>query len=384
MNIIDIKKDFINVMEEKHTGLLFPKNYFGCMMAVFVEQKPTTQDKIQKLTSYSKTTISQMLKLLQLNFPLILIKKPKMRKKYYSINIPTREFMITFLRMLIDVYTDKADFILPLIEEIQPHIKKHQKFQNFEEFLKNSYKYASIYISLLTETAEEFNNFIKKGKIDINDLINVDLVNSPENQKYIKSLFNFSKIPKTDLIQHMEDKKLFKIYIELKNKFYTKFRENLTSARSQTAIARTILGTELLLENRPLTQEELEHATGFQRSIISETLKSLLNMKMIQIIKKSGDRKKYYMIVQSWDARTINRLQINIGYAIEMKKKISNLIKMTQQIEIGEDKMSLLGFFQDIYHAYEQFEQYFKFLELKYLTIRLQEYLENNNSSSLA
>jgi len=379
MNIIDIKRDFIKLMEEKHTDLLFPKNYFGCMMAVFIEQKPITQDKIQNLTNYSKTTISQILKLLQLNFPLILIKKPKIRKKYYSINIPTKEFMITFLRMLIDAYTDKAEFILPLIEEIQPYTKKHRKFENFNEFLKNSYKYASLYISLLTETAEEFSNFIKTDKININDLINTDLLNSPENQKYLQSLSNFSKVSKTDSIQHIEDKQLAKIYIELKNKFYKKFRENLTSAQSQTAIARTILGTELLLENRPLTQEELEHATGFQRSIISETLKSLLNRKMIQIIKKSSDRKKYYLIVQSWDTRTINRLRINIGYAIEMKTGISELIKMTQQIRKDEDKIILVNFFQDIHHSYVQFEQYFKFLELRYLTIRLKEHLEKNN-----
>ncbi|MFX0122988.1 MAG: hypothetical protein ACFFAE_05065, partial [Candidatus Hodarchaeota archaeon] len=97
MNTIDIKREFIKFMEEKHTGLFFPKKYFGCMMAVFIEQEPITQDNIKKLTNYSKTTISQMLKLLQVNFPLIQIKKPKIRKKYYSVNISTREFMITFL-----------------------------------------------------------------------------------------------------------------------------------------------------------------------------------------------------------------------------------------------------------------------------------------------
>ncbi|MHA2224123.1 MAG: helix-turn-helix domain-containing protein [Candidatus Hodarchaeales archaeon] len=348
-------------------------------MAVFIEQEPITQDKIKKLTNYSKTTISQILKLLQVNFPLIQIKKPKIRKKYYAINITTREFMITFLRMLIEAYKDKVDFILPLIEEIKPYTKKHQKFQNFNEFLENSFKYSSLYIKLLTDSAEEFSNLVKSGKIKIDELINTDLMNSPENQTYIQSLVNSPELPTSVSFQRIGDKQLSKIYVQLKNEFYKKFRENLTSARSQTAIARTILGTELLLENRPLTQEELERATGFQRSTISDTLKSLVNMKMVQIIKKPSDRKKYYMIVQSWDTRTINRLRLNIGYAIEMKKGISDFIEIAKQIDTGKDIKSLLVFFQDIHHSYKQFGQYFKLLEVKYLNIRLNEYLEQKN-----
>ncbi|MFX0084378.1 MAG: MarR family transcriptional regulator [Candidatus Hodarchaeota archaeon] len=345
-------------------------------MAVFIEKEPITQDRIKKLTNYSKTTISQILKLLQVNFPLIQIKKPKKRKKYYTINISTREFMITFLRMLIEAYKDKVDFIIPLIEEIEPYTKKHQKFLNFSEFLENSFKYSSLYINLLTDSAEEFSNLIKTGEFKIEELINTDIMNSPENQLYLQSLLNPAKLPTSISIQRIGDKQLFELYIQLKNKFYQKFRENLTAARSQTAIARTILGTELLLENRPLTQEELVRATGFQRSTISDTLKSLLNMKMVQLIKRPGDRKKYYMIVQSWDTRTINRLRLNIGYAIEMKKGISDFIEITKQIDTVEDVNSLLLFFKEIYHSYEQFGQYFKLLELKYLNIRLKEFLK--------
>jgi DNA-binding transcriptional regulator GbsR (MarR family) len=381
MSTIEIKRDFIKFMEEKHSGLLFPKNFFGCMMAVFIEQEPITQDEIKRLTNYSKTTISQMLKLLQVNFPLIQIKKPKIRKKYYTINITTKEFMITFLKMLIEAYKDKVDFILPLIEEIKPYTKKHQKFQTFSEFLENYFKYSSLYINLLTDSAAEFSNLVKTEKIERDDLIKTDLKSSPKNQAYIQSLLNPPKLPTSVSNQQIGDKQLAKIYIQLKNKFYQKFRENLTSARSQTAIARAILGTELLLEKRPLTQEELERATDFQRSTISDTLKLLLSMKMVQLIKKPRDRKKYYMIVQSWDTRTINRLRLNIGYAIEMKRGISDFIEHLKRIDIGEDINPLLAFFQDIHHSYEQFEQYYKLLEVKYLNIRLKEYLELKNTN---
>ena len=263
-----------------------------------------------------------------------------------------------------------------MIEEIKPYTKKHQKFLNFRGFLENSFKYSSLYLDLLADSAEDFGKLVKNEKTDLDELINTDLLNSPESQAFIQSLSNPPKISTSNFIQPIEDKQLSQIYIQLKNKFYQKFRENLTSARSQTAIARTIVGTELLLENRPLTQEELERATSFQRSIISDTLKTLLNMKMVQIIKKHGDRKKYYMIVQSWDTRMIYRLRINMGYAKEMKKGICDFIEITKQIDTGEDISSLLVFFQDIHHSYNQFEQYFKLLEVKFLNIRLKEQLK--------
>jgi hypothetical protein len=62
-----------------------------------------------------------------------------------------------------------------------------------------------------------------------------------------------------------------------------------------------------------------------------------------------------------------------------MKKGISGFFEIAKQIDTGEDIKSLLVFFQDIHHSYEQFDQYFKLLEVKYLNIRLKKYLEKKN-----
>lgn len=380
MSTIELKREFIKFMEEKHIGLVFPKNYFGCVMAVLIEQEPITQDTIKKLTNYSKTTISQMLKLLQVTFPLMQVKKPKIRKKYYSINMSTREFMFTFLQMLIETYKEKVDFILPLLEELELYTPKHQKFRDFSNFLRQLYTHSTLYIDLLTDTVEEFESLIKTGKAVTNDLAITDFMNTPEHQVFIQNLFKPPQQPTSIIIPRIEDKQLSMIYSQLKGKFYQKFRENLTSSSSQAAIARAVLGTELLLENRLLTQEELERTTNFQRSIISATLKSLVERKMVQLIKRPGDRKKYFMIIQSWDARTIYRFRLNILSAIEMKQKISDLIEKTTQIAKSEEITSLLAFFHDIHHSYEYFEQYFRLLEMKYLNIRLREHLQRNGT----
>ncbi|MFX0152025.1 MAG: hypothetical protein ACFFAJ_14645 [Candidatus Hodarchaeota archaeon] len=380
MQLDSIKMDFVKFVDETHAGLLFPKNYFGCIMAVFIEQGPITQDRIKELTGYSKTTISQMLKLIQVNFPLNQIKKPGIRKKYYSIDIGPRDFMITFLTMIINTLKDKVDFFLPLIEELEPYTNKHPRFSDFKHFLETFYKFSSLFLNLLVDTADEFSDLIKTGKIKSTDISNMNILSSQENLKHIQDLLNPPTAPSSFSDRRILDKQLAEIYIQLKNKFYRKFRENLTVARSQTELARTIIGTEMLLEQRPVTQKEIEEATNFQRSTISDTLKLLLKMKMIRLIKKPHDRKKYYLAIQSWDTRTINRFKLNINYANIMKDKINNLIKRIELTNTIDEKNSLIDFLQHIHYSYNQFEQYFKLLEVKFLNIRLKEYLELKNT----
>ncbi|MHA2096025.1 MAG: hypothetical protein ACW98F_15500 [Candidatus Hodarchaeales archaeon] len=159
MGVEEIKKEFVQYMEEKHSGYLFPKKFFGCMMAVFIEQVPITQDRIEEITNYSKTTISQMLRLIQMRIPLKQVKKSGIRKKYYTIDMTPRKFMVTVLKMIIDSYKDKVDFMPPLIEEIRPYAQKHTKFKSFKEFLENYYKFSTLYMKLLSKAKSTLPSF---------------------------------------------------------------------------------------------------------------------------------------------------------------------------------------------------------------------------------
>jgi hypothetical protein len=64
-------------------------------------------------------------------------------------------------------------------------------------------------------------------------------------------------------------------------------------------------------------------------------------------------------------------------YAMDVKGKIASLIEKTKQKNTGEESNGLLVFLKDVHHSYEQYEQYFKLLEMKYLNIRLKEHLES-------
>jgi DNA-binding transcriptional regulator GbsR (MarR family) len=373
MSVEDIKKEFVNFMEEKHSGFLFPSKFFGCMMAVFIEQEPITQDRIEELTDYSKTTISQMLTLIQMKFPLKQLKKAGIRKKFYHIDIPTRRFMLSVLEMIIDSYKDKIDFMPPIIEEIQPFTRKHPKFETLKLFLENYYKFSSLYMQLLSDTTKELSDLVDTGQINTTELSNYNIFSSPEHQAKIQFLLNPLNKPKSFTDQQIIDPSLLVKYSYFKEKFFQKFRENLTYSGSQKAMARAIIGTELLLEQRPLTQEEIEKATNFQRSTISDTLKLLLEINMIQLVKRPGDRKKYYLVIQSWDQRTINQFRRNVFYAIKMKDKVSKWIEEVKAETLHKENPSFFLFLEDIHHTYVQYEHYYRWLEVKYLNIRLNE-----------
>ncbi len=383
MNLDDIKKEFIQFMESMHGKTLFPKKYFGCMMAVFIEQKPVTQERIKELTGYSLTTISQMLNLIQMTIHLKKIKKPKIRKKFYTIAIPPQKFMLIFLKVIMDSYKNKVDFFLPLIEEVKTYTQKHVRFLNFHDYLKKFYDTSILYLNLISDTSDDFDNLIETGQVSGSSLLDLNLVYSPENLKLLQDLIKPPPLPNSFSELPIMPDELSKIYSQLKNKFYQEFRENLTSGESQIDIAKTIIGTEILLENRPITQSEIENATSFARSIISDVLKLLLEMKMIRLIKKPNDRKKYYFMNLSWERWMLNKLRINMKNAVIMRQKISYLIIKVKQENQNEEILALITFLQHIYNSYTCFEQYFKLLEIKYLNNRLKEYLEKEDSKDI-
>ena len=391
MGIEEIKKEFITFMEKAHQGLLFPKNYFGCMMAVFIEQKPITQGKIQELTGYSKTTISQMIKLMQMNIQLEKVKKPKIRKKFYAIETPPRDFMLKFLRRIMDAYQNKAEFVLPLREELELYEDKHIRFKNFNSFLKKLHESSIVYLNLIAETTKELEDLIHTGQTSGSSLISHKLMESPENLKYLQELMKAPQPSESSSDLPEMSEKLSKIYIQFKNKFFQQFQANLTVNESQLMAARRMIGMELLLENRPITQEEIENTTHLARSLISDALNLLLDWKIVRLLKKPKDRKNYYMMNQSWDVRLIGRLRINKKYADEISQKISALIEEAKVVPKGEfkgeikvetkkefqldEKLSFITILEHISHSFFQYGQYFKFLEVKYLNGRLKTHL---------
>ncbi len=220
-------------------------------------------------------------------------------------------------------------------------------------------------MKLHTNTKQELKDLIITGQTNGTSLLDYSLLESPEYLDHLKKLVQQPQIPQEELYQSFQSEELSKIYNQLKNKFYQKFRANLTS--SQLMSARTVIGTELLLENRPITQAEIETTTNYARSLISDVLNLLLNYKMVRLINKLGDNKKYYMINQSWETRLLNRLTISKRYAFNVSQRISKMLIQLKKDKSSDERISLLDTLSHIQHSFIQFEQYYKFLEMRYI-----------------
>ncbi|MFX0061368.1 MAG: hypothetical protein ACFFC7_04215 [Candidatus Hermodarchaeota archaeon] len=379
MMVDELKKDFIVFMENLHEHYVFPKNYFGTLMAVFIEQQPVTQERIEYLTGYSRTTISQMLKLIRINFPLIQVKKPGKRKKFYEFNIDPTEFMINLFQRLLEFYKDRVDFLPPLIEEINPYAQKNARFLNFRNFMENFYRLSNLFFRLTSETAEEFTEIMRTGRIDASELPTLNLLRSPETVEFIQNLLTPPETPSNfeEPGSELEDS-LVKLYTKFKHKYYQEVKRNLILVGSPNLLNFNIIATELLIEQRPITQEEIEASTNFHRSIISDTLKRLQSVGLVEVIKKPGHRKKHYQAIHSWDSLMFNKFTRNINYAEKAKNKIKTLIEQLETIKSNSNEyQSLLTFFKKIYNSFDLYEHYFHLLEAKYIKIRLQESKHN-------
>ena len=76
----------------------------------------------------------------------------------------------------------------------------------------------------------------------------------------------------------------------------------------------------------------------------------------------------------------LNKLRINMKYAIMIRQKISSLIERAKQESQSEESLTLITILEHIHNSYVRYEQYFKLLEIKYLNSRLKIYLEKVDS----
>ncbi|MFX0066878.1 MAG: hypothetical protein ACFFC7_32495 [Candidatus Hermodarchaeota archaeon] len=376
----DIKKEFIRFMEELHTQYTYPKNFFGCLMAILIEHPPPHQKRIMELTGYKRTTVSETLTKIQMSLPLKQIKIPGERKKFYKYGDDPTSFMMDFLDVVLESEESKLDYIPPILEEVSKYSEKHPRFRNFELFLKTIYYQFNLYFNLLEESKEEFKGILKTGNIDSSKIQELNSSRSEEMTSFIQKILKPSKkLVEFDESKSEMDKKLFEIYIQLKHRYYQKIREIMGPLRSQQAVYLPLIFQNILIEPEAVTQEEIEIATTLQRSIISEVLQFLVQQGLLKVFRKPGDLKKYYQNTISWSGLVLNRFKRFFGYTKLVKEKIKNLTEQLKTInDNSEEFHSLLTFFEKMYTAYDLSEQYVQSLQVKFLKI-LREHPQNGS-----
>ncbi|MHA2329115.1 MAG: MarR family transcriptional regulator, partial [Candidatus Hodarchaeales archaeon] len=95
----------------------------------------------------------------------------------------------------------------------------------------------------------------------------------------------------------------------------------------------------LFLEYDPVTQDELMEITGSSRSAVSKTLSIMEELKIVQIVKNPGDRKKYYKGASSLESYGAGKLQRVQGYYAQIQKMMKEkFLPDLAKIVVTEEK----------------------------------------------
>ncbi|MFX0061516.1 MAG: GbsR/MarR family transcriptional regulator [Candidatus Hermodarchaeota archaeon] len=106
--------------------------------------------------------------------------------------------------------------------------------------------------------------------------------------------------------------------------------EDIAEARGFDRVLGRVLCT-LLIERRPLSQQELAEKTGYSIPTISKILKVLISMGTGRKIKKPGTRTtQYYVEIQPWELlsgaliKWINTTKIMEKRTLELRQEVEN------------------------------------------------------------
>ena len=96
--------------------------------------------------------------------------------------------------------------------------------------------------------------------------------------------------------------------LDIKREYIRETLEHASPVGRRREIAAVSLA--LILSADPMTQEEIMEVTGYGRSTVSENLAKIEKMNVLSVVKKPGDRKKYYKTTIKLDGYGTQKFQI--------------------------------------------------------------------------
>ena len=126
----------------------------------------------------------------------------------------------------------------------------------------------------------------------------------------------------------------------------------------------------LILEHEPVTQDEIMMIAETSRAPVSRALAMMEELKIVQITKKSGDRKKYYKSVTNLQDYGGGKLTRVLSYYSQMQMMMrTKFLPDLEKIEVKEnkeqeEKLKLKLFFEENLHFFDIFISFSKSMHL--------------------
>ncbi len=277
--LLALKNDYLNFIAQANKSLGYNPYLKGILFALMLEGDLLTQERIMKLTGYSRSMVSEILSELtdfSSRYPVRETRIPGKKKKYYTCSLSFTQYTKILAKANLESSETSYDFIdkiLPRLEALSPRTPDVKHVIDLMEFLKSTYSsvqalitYVEDQLDLILETGgfPDFDPYIKKSQQEHVRTEQISEINIPESD-------NITQI-KRDFISYLLDL--------------------LPPTGKQRDLVTIYFG--LYLEHEPITQEELREITGASRTSVSESLSLFLKIKTVKLIKKPKDRKKYY------------------------------------------------------------------------------------------
>ncbi|MFX0087612.1 MAG: hypothetical protein ACFFAU_18325 [Candidatus Hodarchaeota archaeon] len=334
-SLMQVKIDYVSYMAQIFKVMAYDEIITSILYALMIEgEKYLTQEDLELLTGFSRSSISEALSKVSVithDFPIFQTRKPGDKKKYYYCPITFEEYVKRSFLVTADVSKMSMEFLPELMNRLDALSPQTPSILYVKRFL--IYLYAAIsYYELIMEKSSEFLDRM---------FDNPDYV--PNFSAFINkiqiSLPKEGSIPSNDTF--------IKIKLEFITRMISMSAELLGGNEELIAVF-----LALLLEKDPVTQNELIKLTGASRSNVSRALSMMDELKLLNVIKKQKDRKKYYKSKTSIEDYGLGKLKRVQGYYAQIqmmmqKKFLPDLEKIDISPEQANEKERLIGFFKD-------------------------------------
>ncbi len=347
MSLEKIKREFIQLMEEVHGGNPYPRNFYGCLLAIIIEPEPISQERIMELTGFSQATVSLAIQKIQLLFPIRTIKRVGERRHYYEYNA-TNRFAIDLTLKRTEVQDLDTKFILPILEKAEIELKKDPASRRFVDYLKNLLLYLDLTHEIRRENAEVFKRVLNERSLDTSGLLSKRLLKQKPLSDFLAQLKEasreYTKLPhKDEMALDTMDK--------LKNEFLTGIKLNFNPLYSQALANQFMIVHSVIVEGRA-TQQQIVSLTNLPRSTVSELLSEPEERGVIKVTKKKGSRVKYYEPGILFSDLMIGYFDHTANYIDMTRKHLSEFGTKTCRVGSSKKSKNLLEFLKSLERAY--------------------------------
>jgi DNA-binding transcriptional regulator GbsR (MarR family) len=349
-SLLQLKIDYLAFMEQVHGALGFEPNLIAVLFSLLVEGDYITQDRVMELTGLGRSTVSETLKKLtdpSSSFLVLVTRRPGDRRKFYYCPLGFDEYVMTFFTSA----TSASDFSGEISREMLARLDAlgldNREARHVRVFLTYLLDVVVLIQDLLGYTGSHLERYFKEPGY------------TPHfSEEDFTAMKRERPEPLTSRIKPVEGDSL----LAIKRDYIRDTLEKAAPIGRRQEIGAVSLA--LILSADPVTQEEVMEVTGYGRSTVSENLAKIEELNVLSVVKKPGDRKKYYRSTLRLEGYGTQKFQIQRGGYGQIVRMIEGrfLPELGKIPGAATEKKRLERFFQENVRAYGLIIQYISFL----------------------